>query len=369
MKTKWAVLIIAATTIIGIGCATTRSLSSGAIEQAKSPALSVKTAQKDMIISVSPVRQTAQLLGTTGLLLGAGIDAVVNQKYRAPIQKALEGYDAGHVFEQRLRERLAAAMPVKPADVPPLGSTAGFSGIQEAREARLKSIADKGHDLLMDLRITYGIFGYEGVLVAKIDGSIMRLPENKVAWKNSIVASTESVLASDKLSDPTKQLGPDFSSPRLSVDEQAVLRWTADNGKYLKEQYEKAVDLAISALLVDLGLRQDALGEYCLARNLMNRKKFAEADAHFQQAVALDPNFADAQNARSVNLARNKQLEDAMALANQITERFPEYAPAYYNLAWWYAMEEGNLATARQYYDKAISKGMAHDPKLEKKLG
>lgn len=361
-------LSVVALALFATGCATTAKGSGASLATAKSPTLSVSSGQNEMMVSVSPVRQTVLLLGSSAAILGAGVDAFVNEKYSKPVLEALKDYDEGAIFEQRLRARLDGALAQDLANTAPLGSTAGFHSLRDAQEARWQSVAESGHDLLLDFRTTYGLFGFEGTLVAKLDGKILEVPSGHAVWRNAIVVSTEPVLASDKLSDPTKQLGPNVSSPRLTVDEQAVQRWTQDNGKYLREKYEHAVDCAIAALLVDLGLEDSADGHYYLGRGLMNRKKFAEADVYFAAAIKLAPDMADAWNARAVNLARNNELDSAIALAKEITTKWPEYGPAWHNLAWWYAVEKKDASAAGDYYKKARALGMPDEKKIEKML-
>jgi len=357
-----------AAAILAAGCATTKRESATPLAAAKSPTLSISSGQKEMLVSVSPVRQTVLLLGSSAAILGAGVDAFVNEKYSKPVLEALKDYDEGAIFEQRLRVRLDNALSQDLGTSAPLGTTAGFHTIRQAEEARWQAIANSGYDTLLDFRTTYGIFGFEGTLVAKLEGKILEVPSGHAVWRNALVVSTEPVLASDKLSDPTKQMGPNVSSPRLTVDEDAVKRWTQDNGKYLREKYEHAVDCVIAALLVDLGLEDSADGRYCLGRGLMNRKKFDEADAHFAAAIKLAPDMVDAYNARAVNLARNKQLDNAIALATEITKKWPEYGPAWYNLAWWHAVEKKDAAAAAGCYKKARALGMPEEKKIEKIL-
>ena len=184
----------------------------------------------------------------------------------------------------------------------------------------------------------------------------------------SFVVSAESILASDKLSDPTKQFGPNLSSPRFTVEEDAISKWTGDGGKIIRARFEAAVDGAISALLCDLGLAEEAVGEYYLGKLAMNRKDFKRADAHFKKSVQLDPSFIEARNGCAVNLAHNKQLDDAIRMEQELTQSHPDYGPAYLNLAWFYAIGKKDPAAAKPLYEKALKLGMARENKIEKRM-
>jgi tetratricopeptide (TPR) repeat protein len=364
-KKSVAMLILA---VVVAGCSTLPKDRPTGLREARKPAWSLKANQREMIVSVSPVRQTVQIFSSSAAVLGAGIDLVVNAKHRDAVRQVLQGYDAGKVFQDRLTERLANAVPQGLTPVSALNSTAGFNSLKEAEDARLKVIAAKGHDALLDLKMTYGIFGYEGVLLAKIEGRLALLPENHKLWKNTLVVSSEPILASDKLADPTKQLEPNLSSPRFTVKEGAVEKWTGDGGKIVRDRFEAAVDGAVSALLCDLGLAEEAVGEYYRGKVAMNRKKFDLAEKLFKRAIELDANLVDAYNGRAVNLAHNRQVDDAIRTALALTQRAPEYGPAWYNLAWWYAVKKNDRAAARPCYEKALQLGMPKAHRIEKIL-
>lgn len=337
------------------------------LREARDPVWSLDATASEMIVSVSPARQTLQILGSTGAVLGTGISAIANDRHRRAIEEVLQGYDAGAVFAQRLQERLEAARPgIRKTG--PMGSTAGYKTLQEAQEARFDALAKAGHDALLDLRITYGLFGYEGTLIAKIEALLKKVPGGHTVWKGAYVVSSESVLANDRLSDPTNSLAPNFSSPRLSAEDDAISKWTGDGGKELRARFEEAVDGAIGALLADLGLIEDSEGAYCLARNLMNRKKFDDAAKWYAKALALNPENIEARNGQSVNLAHAKKLDEAIAAAKAIVEVHPEYGPALFNLAWWLALEKKDTAAAKPYYNRALAAGIPPVKKLNKAL-
>jgi tetratricopeptide (TPR) repeat protein len=351
--------------VFASGCATTKGERPTSLKTAKTPAWSLRANQDEMIVEVSPARQSLQIVGTSGLLLGAGIDAIANDKHRKEIRAALDGYDAGKVFEERLQKRLDEKVP-NLKRVAGVGSTAGMNTIYEAQKLRYTKLAKEGADTLLELKMTYGLFGYDGLLVAKLEGSLKLMPEGRELWGDTIVVSAEPILANDKLSDPTSTLGPNLSSPRLSANEDAISKWTGDGGKTVRSRYEAAVDGVVSALVCDLGLANEANGEYYLGKMAMNRKKFVEAGTHFDNALKLDPEMMDAANGRAVNLAHDKQIDKAIELERQITAAHADYGPAWFNLAWWYATEKKDAAQAKECYAKARALGMPEESRIEK---
>ena len=84
--------------------------------------------------------------------------------------------------------------------------------------------------------------------------------------------------------------------------------------------------------------------------------------------LAQAPGDAHLRNAMAVNLAHNGQLEAALRLALELAQEQPDYAPAAYNLAWWYAVELGDAEAARPHYERALSLGMAPERKIERSL-
>lgn len=348
------------------GCAT----SSGSGESLKvdaAPAYSLDATQDELVVAVSPARQTLQMAGSTGMLLGAGISAISDSKHRRAIEEVLQGYDAGEVFESHLATELEGAVQ-NLKQVSAMGSTAGYTTMQEAEDDRFAGLEKSGYDSIMDLKLTYGLFGYEGTLITKIDGRLRDVPAAHRQWTNSFVVSSAPILADDRLTDPTGQLGANYTSPRFMVANDAIKQWTGDGGVTLRSRFEEAVDGVTAALLMDLDLGESANGAYYLAKNEMNRKNFEEAEAYFNKAIALDANNVDAKNGLSVNLAHAKRLDEAVAKAKEIVAATPDYGPAHYNLAWWYAVEMKDAASAKPHYEKALAAGLGSSKKIDKVL-
>lgn len=369
MRTLLSVALVSALLVPALsGCATPRGGQAEALRNATDPAWALRASQDEMIVAVSPARQTLQLAGSTGMVLGASISAVANDKHRRKIESVLEGYDAGAVFETRLTEALGKAVGERLDRVAALGSTAGYDQVRDAEAARYQALAEAGKEVLLDLKMTYGLFGYEGVLITKLDGEVVTLPGGYALYRNTVVASTEPIMANDKLRDPTKQMAPNFTNPRFTVKEGAIDQWLADDGAMLRAQFEAAVDGVVAALLLDLELTDSAEGAYFLGRQALYQKKLETAKAHFEHAVTLRPDYADARNGLSVTLARSGNLAGAIELAKGLADAQPEYGPAYFNLAWWLAVEQDDAEAARPFYAKAQELGMPTAKKVDKAL-
>ncbi|MBI2431284.1 MAG: tetratricopeptide repeat protein [Candidatus Hydrogenedentes bacterium] len=356
------------TVIVLWNCAATAEAPPLAAGQAKSPAWSLDTRQKEMIVSVSPARQTLQIAGTTGILLGAGISAISNAKHRKAVEEILNGYDAGSIFQEHVETRLQETFGPALERVDPPDPPIRHEDRRAYARDRLRAISHQGHDILLDLEMTYGLFGFEGTLVAKLVGVLRDLAQGEALWEKTLVVSSEDILASDRLTDPTKRMMPNMRSPRLTVEEGAIEQWTSDGGVILKQRMNEAIEGVVAALVTDLGLAQDPKGHYYLGRLVMNRKNFEEAHQLYQEALKLAPDMTAAKNGMSVNLAHNGQLDEAIALAQELTQSAPEYGPAWYNLAWWHAVERNDLAAAGPYYEKALALGMPPEKDIEKKL-
>jgi tetratricopeptide (TPR) repeat protein len=352
--------------VLSSGCATNSGGDARALKDFSSSAWSVKGTDGKMAISVSPVRRTVQIAGVSAAIVGAAIDAAANSGYRSEIDKVLGGYDPGKVFEERLKDRLNEALPGKLEQVKPLESGASQQEQKDREKTRLQSVRRSGKQGLLDLKATFGIFGPEGTLVAKLDGELINVADAKQLWKNSVLASTEPIFANAPLNDPTKTMMPNLSNPRFSAEKDAIAQWTGDNGERFKVEYERSVDATIAALLCDLGLLQDASGEYFLGKLAMNRKNFEEADVHFRNALALNADLADAENGLANNLGHQKKYDEALEAGLRALGRFPDFGPLQFNIAWWYAIGKEDLAAARPYYEKAKSLGVPADSKLDK---
>ncbi len=334
----------------------------------KSPAYSVSSHQDELIIAVSPAGQSLRIAGSYGTVLGVGIDAISNSKYRRAIADTIADYDAKAVFIERLNKRLAEVFEGGIDETAPLGSTAGYANPTDAVKARYAALGGKGRDVVLDLDISYGIFGYEGLLVARIDAEAHAVPGGKRVWSEGIAVSGEPILGPRKLQDMSKSLMPSYGSPRFSAEDDAIAQWTGDGGVTYRKRFEEAVDGAASALVCSLGLAKEAAGEYYLGKVAMNRKDFAEAEHHFQEALAVEPGMLAARNGLAVTLAHDDRADEAEKAAREIVKDHPDFGEGWMNLAWIQVMKLGKVDEGRKAYDKARELGLGEEKALEKKL-
>ncbi len=340
-----------------------------AVKTAQSIGWSMDEDHSEMVVAVSPVRQTLQIAGSAGTLLGASISAIANEKYRKAIEETLDGYDGAAVFRERLEQRLSAALGERAKRVSPMGSTAGANNVRDVQKERLARLAEAGQDLVLDLNVEYGLFGYQGLLVAKLDAKLYDTDSTHKVWSDSLLASAEYILATDKLKEPTQQLMPNLADPRFSIAEDAIAQWTGDGGATFRSRFEAAADGCISALLMELGLEENAQGAHYLGRVYLMRKEFEAAEAYFKIALKLDAGHLPAKNGLSVTLYHAERIDEAIALAKEIVAADPEFGPAQYNLAWWLGVEKGDTEAARAYFEKAKSSGIPIEKKLAKAMG
>lgn len=351
------------------GCATTKAaLDADAVKAAKHPACSTAIQQPGIIVAVSPVRQLLQVGGTIPTLLGAGISAVQDNRYRERILQALDGYDCSKVFDARLRERVAAHVDGKLERVEPFNTAAGYANERAAQEARLEGLSRSGIDLVFDFDLSYGIYGAEGLLATRLDGKVTEVASGKVLWRNTVTSYSLDLYADLRWRDPMKRMTPNLTSPRLTKAENAIEQWTADGGAHLKQSFEQSVEHTVTAALTDMGLEKSAEGLYVLGVQAFLNGDYKIAESHLDRANVLVPGRPEVLNALALTKARDGRPDEAVKLATPLAAAQPEYLPVQYNLAWWLAVDQKNPEAARPYYDRAIALGASPGRRLEKAM-
>ena len=351
------------------GCATTTSsLDADIAGNAQRPGCSTAIQQPNIIVAVSPVRQTLQVGGTIPTLLGAGISAVQDSHYRERILQALDGYDCSKVFDTHLREALGKHVGGKLERVEPFNTAAGFANERAAQEARLEGLGKSGFDLVFDFDLSYGIYGAEGLLAIRLDGKVTEVASGKVLWRNTVTTYSLDLYADLRWRDPMKRMTPNLMSPRLSKAEDAIEQWTADGGAHLKQCFEQSVTSTVAAALTDMGLEDSPEGHYVLGVQAFLNGDHETAAAHLARANALAPERPEVLNALALTKARDGRLDEAVQIATPLAAAQQDYLPVHYNLAWWLAVEQKNPEAARPYYDRAIALGASPGRRLEKAM-
>jgi len=350
------------------GCATTRPTVPEALREADATAWAVKGAGDELTVSVSEAGRTIKMIPRVGKVAAISVDAVVNDKYRKAIREALEDYDLQETFLSALRERLGEMTPGRLVQVGPLTSTAGYHNAQEAQAARLTRLGKQGVDVLVDTDVDCGLYGADFEMQVNLAAWVVSVPEGRRIWRGEVPVSPGPFRADMTFSNLVSRRLSGLTDPQLTVDKDAMVELTGDDATLLKQEFEQCVGAAISALLCDMGLADEALGHYYLGRRAFQKKDFEEAAESFDRALALGSRAKEVRNDLAVALARLERLEEAVDMARQILHVDPEYAPALFNLAWWYAFEKEDLAQAGPYYRRALAAGAAPSKKLEKAL-
>lgn len=356
--------------VIITGCAATKpGIDPNVIKNAVTPAYSIGIHQPNIVVAVSPVRQTMQIGGSIPTVLGAGISAIQDGRYSERIQAVSEGYDFNQVFLDMLSEDLNQLLGDSLKTVMPKGTSAGYHNAREAREARLEALRKNDLDLVLDLKYSYGIYGPEGILITRIAGELTDVPSGKVLWRNTVSNYSLELFTDLRWRDPTQRMTPNYFSPRLTSADDAIDQWIVGNGEHLRQSYEASVRATLAALFTELNLENSSAGQYVLGVQSLLDKDYDKAEAHLNAAWELSPeNQADLHNALAIALARNGKVNKAIEILEGLVETEPEYLPARYNLAWWYAVEEKQPEKAQSHFDKAVELGARPSRRLERAM-
>ena len=337
--------------------------------EADRAAWSGRIAPEDMVVAVSPVRRSVQVVHSSVALMGAGVDAVINDRYRRELRDALGPYDTASVLETEVARALEDAYPDDLDRVQPPFSTAGYANAREAREARFSALAGQGYETVLDLRMTRGLYGADAQMVVRIEGDLADLSTNRTTWRRVLVSVDRPLLAITEFRDPTRTYTPRIGWPQFTTEEDALDWWLAQDGERFKQAFEERVEGAAAALLHELDLERSALGAYVAGYSRMLRRDYEHAAALFEEALALDADSLDAANGLIVAQIRLGQYQQAAERAEGLTERAPNYGPGWFNLAWVLGRELEQPAQARAAYERALELDMPRSSRLERALG
>jgi tetratricopeptide (TPR) repeat protein len=334
----------------------------------ESPAWSINFSPERLVVSVSPTRQTLQIGGSAATLLGAGVDSVVNDRYRQDLEEAIGDYDPLRVLEGALESGLNTASGSSVQRVSPMGTAARYTSVREAEEARLAKLNGEGRDFVIDLKGLAGVFTEDALLVIKISGEAFDTGSTKRVWNDTVLFTAEPALISNKPGDPTQRLMARVTSPKLTTEEDRLQRWLKNDGAEFRQEFDRGAEMTVAGLLQGLGIEESVEGTLVLARTALETKDQKRALALFEKAIEDGDRSEVALNGRVVALARNKQVDEAVAAGRDLTTVYPEYGPGWLNLAWLLAVEKNDAKSARPAYERALELGMAPVKKIDKKL-
>jgi tetratricopeptide (TPR) repeat protein len=350
------------------GCATGSKVEAPparAMPDAQAPVFSVEDNRDTFTVSVSPARQTLQIAGTWGLVAGASISAIADDKYRQEIRDVLGDYDPGAHYEQRLQERLSEVLGDSLRQIPLMQQPVGNATLRETVTEYWSKLRDDGADLLLELEITYGLFGPRATVVTRLDCELIDLTKGDEVWQTAVYAFSDPILASTPLRNPSNRVKPNFGSPKLRSEGDALARWTKSGDDSLRREFEGCVEGAIAALLTALDVEASADGAYRLGTMALVRRDLETAKGRLNAALALKPEFLDARMALAVAQAHDGDVDGAIAATTALTEEHPDYAAAWYNVAWWTLKEKNDAVAAGPYYVRAKALDMPTIKALE----
>jgi len=135
----------------------------------------------------------------------------------------------------------------------------------------------------------------------------------------------------------------------------------------------------IAALIVSLlictpvaAYSDDATSLYAQGQALIQTKDYARAEQAFDSAIALEPNYFEAWNAKADALNRERNFAEALAASNKSLEINPDYAKGWinrgqilYNIGYEYEDVFKDMTTANALYAdqlQAFENAIAADP-------
>jgi protein O-GlcNAc transferase len=116
----------------------------------------------------------------------------------------------------------------------------------------------------------------------------------------------------------------------------------------------------------------EAVAWYTQGNALLQSQNYTQAVSAYDQAIALEPRYFEAGNAKADALNREGEFSAALAASDQALAANPDYAEGWinrgqilYNIGYVYEDQKNDLTTANEYYAKqllAFEKAIELDP-------
>ena len=338
---------------------------------AKQIAISIDMVPDVFVIAVSPVRQTLQIIHTSARLVGALVSEAQNENYRKDLQAVVGELNGYQQFREAILNTLKGKLSAEIVEVPPLGSTAKYANDREAQQDRMEQLHNKGFDVLIDLKITCGIYGPEGEMFFRWDGKLYDLAKEKTLWQDkSVITPSVDFRVNQPFNTYFNPFKSNMFSPRLTTTKDALTRWTDNNGENFKKAQGYGIQLSVSQLLGAIQLDKSEDYYFACGISKLLTKKWKQAVPHFEKAWSLNKNNPTLGNAYLVALFKTKKIDDAIKVGEEVIQSLngTSYSTTYYNLAYIFANKKKEFDKAKEYYQKSVELSGKADEKLEKEI-
>ncbi len=344
-------------------CASTRSRN-----EARLQAWSFRCFPPEMVVAVSPVRQTMQIAGSFATVIGAAITAAQDAESRKRLESVLETLDQSVTFQEAIAKKMAGVNGVNRVKVEPPDDIRNPQERREADRKRLRDLRGNGIAEVVDISLKYGLFGPEGELVTVVQAVQTDTSTGKTTFKGKWLIAAEPPNAFGPLGDPTRRMTPNITSPRLAKATYAVDRWLVAGGQPLQQGLMRLAELAALVLDATLNKREQPGGWYALGVNALRHKKYRDARTFLEKAVQADPDNPDYALALAVTLDRLGQQDLAVSITRQALEHHPDQPRLMVNLAWWLAKDRQHAAEAETLFRRAVELGAPEYPAVSRAI-
>ncbi|HPU97264.1 MAG TPA: tetratricopeptide repeat protein [Candidatus Hydrogenedentes bacterium] len=349
-------LVFAVFVLLVTGCASTPPIQTKETESRQ--AWSLRIMPEEMVVAVSPVRQTMQIAGSFATVVGAAITAAQDAQNRNRIEAALGSLNASDLFREAIGKEMTTGRDgSNRIMVPPPQDIRNPQERREADRKRFSALRKQGITEVVDVTLKYGLFGPEGELLAVVQASRIDTRSGRTRFREKWMVWAEPPNAFGPQGDPTRRMTPNITAPRLAAASYAVDRWLVSNAEPLRQGLLRLANGAADALSVGVNEKDIPNGWYILGVDALRRKHYQDARDFLEKAIQGSPDNTDYQLAYAVTLDRLKQRDAAVATVEQALKNHPDQPRLLVNLAWWLASDERRAAEAETLFRRAIELG------------
>jgi len=320
-------------------------------------AWSLRFFPKEMVVAVSPVRQTMQIAGSFATVIGAAITAAQDAETRNRLESALGTLDLSETFRKAIEEEMGTANGTKRIIVDPPADVRNPHERREAERIRLNALRRQGIGEVVDITVKYGLYGPEGELVAVVQAVRTETRNGRTAFKGKWLIPAEPPNAFGPLGDPTRRMTPNITSPRLTKAPYAVDRWLVSDAQPLRQGLLRLAADTARVLAVSINEKTDPGGWYVLGVNALRHKKYRDAHSFLEKTVQAESENPDYTLALAVTLDKLGKRDKAVDILRKVLEKHPEHPRLMINLAWWLAQNRQQIDEADSLFRRAVELG------------